>query len=198
MRNPKASIALFAVLLTACSAAGPRAGEDLQDKLSNPLYAERYYDELVDLMVNLEIQNDPLTDDESTKAIIDKNRVEGLKLAREANQKQNEGLSGMIVSDGEYAFGEALLLNDTLFLSPTFETVPGPDLHVYLTKIVDPRDGTFPDETAVELGTLKDAYGEQRYSAPVNPEGIEEGYRTFVLWDVQMKRVFGFAQLQTR
>lgn len=179
------------LLLTAC-AQGTRA--DLRMHLENPLYAEQYYDELVDNMVNMELQNDPLVKDPAMKELIEETRVEALRLSNEADEKQNKGLIGTIMSDFGYAQGEALLLDSTLYLSATFSTIPGPELHVYLTTVVDPRDGTFPDETAIDAGMIQNVYGDQSYELP---EGEQtENVRTFVLWDARLKRMYGFAQLR--
>lgn len=187
----KLSFPLAVLLLAACA---PGTSADLRMRLENPLYAEQYYDELVDSMVNMELQNDPLVKDPAMKELIEETRTEALRLSNEADEQQNKGLIGAIMSDFGYAAGEALLLDNTLYLGATFSTIPGPELHVYLTTVVDPRDGTFPDDTAMDLGAIHNAYGDQSYDLP--EETDPTGLRTLVLWDEQLKRIYGFAQLR--
>ena len=182
-------------LLTGCiGSTGTNTSLTMQ--LRNPLFAERYYDEQVDHMVSLEIQNDPLATAEDKKEIIDEVRVASLKKAKDAEARQKEGMVGIIKSDFEYAVGEALLLDNTLFLGPTFETIPGPSLEVYVSTIHDPREGTFPDASAQNLGPLQTPYGAQSFPVPA-PKSTEpaDQFRTFVLWDSDLERIYGFAQL---
>lgn len=182
---------LACVMLAACSR-GPSVGADLEQKLENPLYAQRYYGELVDHMVNLVIHNDPLTKSGATQKIIDTTRVTAMDRAREASMQELQGLIGSIVSDRDFAIGEVLVLGNKLFLGPDFVVVPGVNLHAYLTNALDPRDGPFPDESAVDLGALKDPFGAQQYDIPAD---IGE-YRTLVLWDDDLGLLYGFAQLR--
>jgi hypothetical protein len=181
------------LLLAACSK--PAVSDELATRLENPLYAERYYDSLVDFMADLVIQNDPLTKDSATNAVIEKTRVDSLKLAQEATQKQSEGMMGVLVSDGEYVIGEVLLVDNTLYLGPDFETLPGPNLHAYMSTVVDPREGTFPDSSAVDLGLIGSAFGAHSYDVPKTSSGT---LKTLALYDTQLKRLFGFAQLNGR
>lgn len=162
--------------------------------MENPLFAERYHDDLVEHMVDLVLQNDPLATDEEMKDIVEDTRVEGLAGATDATDRQREGLIGPIQSDFDLAFGEALLLNGTLFLSPDFEAVPGPNLHIMLSTVLDPRDGSFPDEAAVDLGAVN-PFGAQALALPAD---APEGLRTLVLYDLKLKRIYGFAQLSAR
>ena len=52
----------------------------------------------------------------------------------------------------------------------------------------------FPDETAVDLGRLESAYGAQHYAVP--PLDYANQLRTAVLYDRELKRIHGFAQLR--
>lgn len=185
-----------ALLLGACTS-GSATSTDLQDQLKNPLYAEYYYDTLVEHMVNLVLQNDPLTKDPAANDVIEDTRVNGLKKAHEATEKQSKGLIGTIVSDFDYAVGEALLLGNVLYVGPEFQTSPGADLHVYLSSALDPRDATFPDETALDLGMIKSAFGAHTYDVPAQEADAPE-FRSMVLFDTKLKRIYGFAQLQAR
>jgi hypothetical protein len=80
-----------------------------------------------------------------------------------------------------------------LYLSSDFVSKPGTNLHVYLTTVVDPRDGSFPDPTAIDLGAIQTVYGAQQFAVPKQEK--PELLRTFVLWDKGFNRLYGFAQL---
>lgn len=186
-----AAVLCTSLMLTACTGATA-----LDNHFENPLYAEWYYQDLVDEMVELVLREDPLTKDEKKLSIIDDTRRNALQLQKEAEAQQNEGLMGGFVSDIATTRGEALLLENMLYLGQDFDTIPGPSLRLYLTTAVDPRDAAFPDETAIDLGALKNAYGAQAYALPENDE--EVNYRTLVLWDEKLERLYGFAQLHAR
>lgn len=181
-------------LLAACTGT---PANTVDNQLDNPLYAERYYDALVDSMVDLVLQNDPLAKDEQAMKVIEKYRVEGLRQANKATEKQSEGISGQILSDFDYSRGEALLLGNTVYIGPDFDTVPGPDLRAYLSSVIDPRSGDFPDESAIDLGPVKAAFGAHSYALPESA-GTGANLHSFVLYERRLKRVFGFAQLQKR
>lgn len=189
----KKLLLLSPLLLAACAPAGD--GVTFERLMDNPLYAERYYDDLTEEMVNLVLQEDPVLQDEEMKARIEETRVESLRAAEKAVERQDEGLFGQIVSDYSYAKGEVLLLDGILYIGPDFETFPGMDLRVYLSSVLDPREGVFPDESAVELGPVKNLYGEHAYEVPAGNDG---NLRTYVLYDAELKRVYGFAQLSER
>ncbi|MBI3331995.1 hypothetical protein HYZ99_03480 [Candidatus Peregrinibacteria bacterium] len=181
-------------LLAAC---GPTINEGaaitLEQLLENPLYAEQYYDLLLERMVELEIQKDPILEEGSKKSLVEDVRRDALAKAREATAKQREGFMGVFVPAKEQAHGEALYVDDTLYLGPSFDSPPGPDLRVYLSTLVDPRDGEFPDEQSLDLGRLESPFGTQRFS--VKPTDSPELYRTAVLYDADLDRMYSFAQL---
>lgn len=181
-------------LLAACTGT---PANTVDNQLDNPLYAERYYDALVDSMVDIVLQNDPLAKDEQALKVIEKYRVEGLRQANKATAKQSDGISGQILSDFDYSHGEALLLDGTLYIGPDFDTVPGPDLRAYISSAIDPRTANFPDETAIDLGPVKAAFGAHSYALPEST-GTGTNVHTFVLYERRLKRIFGFAQLQKR
>ncbi len=196
MKKPL-TLAVFALFLSACSGPGTD-NATIEDALKNPLFAERYYEDMMQHMVNLVINNDPLTKDPETMEIVDDLRNDSLNKAQEANARQAQGLSGIVISNDEYAFGEMLLLNNTLYVSPDFTVAPGPALHMYLTTVIDPHDETFPDETALALGPLKNPYGIQSYEVPASDAETQPAYATAVIWDETFKRVYGFVQLRKR
>jgi len=67
-------------------------------------------------------------------------------------------------------------------------------LHVYLTNAVDPRDVAFPDPSAKDIGLIASPYGAQSYALALTPDELKK-YRTVVLLDRELNRIYGFAQL---
>lgn len=189
----------LALALVGCGnqAALPVRDTDLQDKLRNPLYAEYYFDDLTEQMVTLALREDPVLDRPGVRETVDRTRTRSLQRAALAVEAQEDGRRGSFLSDREAVRGEALLLDDALYFGPTFDTAPGPSLQVYLTTVVDPRDGEFPDGTAVKIGPLKDNYGAQTLAVPAQPEAGSGAVplRTVVIWDDELKILYGFAQL---
>ena len=180
----------IALVLVGCTKS---QGVSLEYLLTNPLYAERYADEMVDSLVELKIQDDPILEDASIAKTVEQQRQKWLKVAQEATKIQRTGGLGVFIPVNAHVTSEALYIDDTLYLNPITRIAPGPDLHVYLSTIVDPRDVEFPDATAVDLGPLKSPYGAQRYSVPAKDK--PELYRTVAIWDNTLNRVWGFAQL---
>lgn len=165
----------------------------LEDQLKNPLYAERYAEDLVDRMVEFKIQSDPLLEDAGKAAIVEETRTKWLEIARDARKKQREGLRGILVTMKEPTKGEVLYVDNILYTDTTTDIAPGPNVHLYLSSVIDPRDVEFPDESAVDIGKVQSAYGAQQYSVP--PVNDPEIYRTVVVWDNDLERLYGFAQM---
>jgi hypothetical protein len=190
----RSSLLILPLLLAACTdAPAPTLDQTLNDRLQNPLFAERYWDEMADTMGNLRINNDPLIQDADKAAIADRQRESAVELSRLARQKRSNGLFGGFIRAQESVEGFALLAGNMLYLSSDFSVVPGPSQYLYLTTDVDPRDVTFPNDNALNVGALHSTYGAQTY---VLPDGAQEqGYRTLVLWDAKLERMYGFAQL---
>ncbi len=193
MKNTTITITVIALLLTGCRSSTTDGTASLEERLKNPLYGERYAEELVDRMVEFKIQDDPILEDEKKAGIIEKTRKEWLEKGATARQKQNEGFRGQLITMKEYTRGEVLYADNTLYTGTLFTTAPGPNLHFHLTTVVDPRDVEFPDETAIDIGVLYSAYGAQTFSVP--PVEDPQQYRTVVLWDNDLERLYGFAQL---
>ena len=175
----------FLLLFAGCAPAA--------SNLTNPLTASRYGDELADTMANLIINEDPTTKNEAMRKLIEKEIGRGKNIATEAREIQAKGWAGGFVSIRADVRGYVLYLPDTVYISPDFETEPGPALRVYLTTVVDPRDAEFPDATAVDVGPLQSAYGAQEYRVP--PQKEEGKLRTFVLYDTRLNMIYGFAQI---
>jgi len=181
--------ATTALVLVGC---GNSPSATTNDLLNNPLFAERYAEELVNYLVDLEVYEHPASKDEAKKQIIESEREKWMEVGRVAKEKQRQGGEGGFIGDTSEVFGEALYLNNTLYLSTTFESSPGPNLHMYLTQGVDPRDG-FPEEDMIDLGPLQSAYGAQEYAVPEVDNPML--YRTVVLYDADLELLYGFAQL---
>ena len=151
---------------------------------------------MVRAFTEMEIQKDPIMEDESKKDFIKSEKQKWLTKAKNATIEQLDGKSGHFIKWKEFTMGEVLFTYPKLYLGPTFETTPGPNLHLYLTTEVDPRDVEFPDETAVDIGVPLSPYGAQTYEVPE----LEDPslFRTAVLWDKKLERLYGFAQLSER
>ena len=182
------------ILLLALTACGTAVfSPDEEALLRNPLYAEQYSEALVDALVNLEIYENPLLEDEAKKKIADETKEEWLKVAKKARADQRDGSIGQFIPMEQFAEGEAIYVHDLVHMSPQFFMTPGPEVRLYLSKVIDPRDAEFPDPTALDLGTIKSAYGAQSYAVPTVDNPKE--YRTLVLWDAALGMLVSFAQL---
>lgn len=179
------------LLLTACGQ--PDYHPDFEAKLQNPLFAEQYAEAMVDAMVNLEIYQDPILEDEGKKKVADKAKEFWLEKAKKARAEQREGSKGGLLPMKAYVEGEVLYRNNTLYFPAYFLSTPHPSVHVFLSKVIDPRDAEFPDPTALDLGLIQSAFGPQAYAVP-EVENPRE-YRTVVLWDTKLERLLGFAQI---
>ncbi len=179
---------LCAVFFAGCASAGTTS---ISQQNENPLTASRYGDELADTMAGIVISQDPIATDPAMRKLIDAGIAQGKQLSAVARQDQKTGITGQLFSVKQDAAGYALLIQNTLYLSSDFITDPGLDLHLYLTKTVDPREGQFPDDNAVDLGEIQSIYGAQKYTVP----GETDGLRTVVIWDTRLKRLYGFGQL---
>lgn len=185
---------LAILLLTACSQKVAIESPTFEHNLQNPFFAERYAEQLVDRIVELKIDQDPLLEDPDIAKTVEDNRTYWLEKAREASKAQRDGKRGYISQMQEYAKGEVLYYDDHLYFDTGFETEPGISVHVYLTTVNDPRDVEFPDETALDLGQLSSPFGAQEYTVPPVLEDPNP-YRTVVLWDTTLQRLHAIAQL---
>lgn len=187
-------------ILIACmmlSACGAPISRDLQTRLENPLFAERYSEELLDSLSDVYIREEPVLKNETKKANIEQALTYWRAVAVEARIKERKGLIGSLTSVLEDTSGHVLLDEKTLWFGTNFLGTPGVNLRVMLSTVVDPREGEFPDESALDLGQLQSPYGDQSFSLP---EGTVswDSYRTVVLWDSSAGRLHGFAQLNAQ
>lgn len=183
------SLLLLTLAVTAC-ARGSYADADL---LKNPLYAEFYYDDLVETMVQIQLSDPSAKNDERLLKVMEDVRRTGLARAQEANDAQDIGSQGRFIQGKHFAQGEALFTGTVLYLSPDFVVSPGPELHVFFSKDVDPRDvEVFPGTEDIDIGLLQSPYGAQQYATP---ELDVAAYRSLVIYDTVLKRLYAFAQL---
>lgn len=186
------SLPLFLVACTSTSGT-PDAGLK-----NNPLYAEWYYNELTETMMNLEIQQHPIVKDPQKKEAIDAARQDALAKSQEAVKQKESGQFGTLLSVEEEGVGTVLFLNNVLYFGPDTSVVPGVELHVYVSPVIDPRTesgvtiGKFPDASAIDLGVFTTTYGASAYTVPANHPDL----RTVVLWDKALDRIHSFAQLR--
>lgn len=179
------------LLLAACSTP-PSGGLTLESRMRNPLFANRYWEELVDRMASLQIKKDPTASGAVTGPIVNATRLSALQNAQAITERLHGGLLGNFLSMKEPTEGQMFVTKDMLYLGTDFLTYPGPSLHLYVTAAVDPRDKPFPGATATDLGLLQSPYGAQEY--PI-PDGKGAVARTVVLWDTQLQRLYAFSQL---
>ena len=190
MRQSRLALLSTTIALGGCLSIGQ---EDQIDPLDNPLYAERYYDELTESLVSLSIHQDPLLQDKGKEKKVESARRDALVKGREVEKRQQGGTKGIFIPMEEFAKGAVFLDGHTLYLSSDFEVTPGISLHLFLTTVVDPRDAPFPDPDAIDLGPMKSTYGAQAFVANLPTSPVL--YRTAVLWDTTLERLVSFAQL---
>lgn len=188
---PMKKLLLLAVLLTGCT---PGA-VSLDKLLKNPLYAEYYYSDLADRLATIEInrevtQNKPITDNAELMRILTETKDRATANAAAAQKARDRAGVGGLVPVLEDVRGQVMLIDGTLFTGPTFDTPPGVDLQLYLSPSIDPRDVVFPDDGSVAIGPVTHHYGAAAYDAPHGHQ-----WRTAVLYDLALHRIYGFAQL---
>lgn len=189
MKNARFLLLFSTVLLTACGSP-KNGGVSLQENLQNPLFAQRYYEDMAGQMVTFVLNKDSILKDDAKKAAVDAARSDATKRAGDALNIKQQGRTAFLISEQGLSEGNVLILKDTLYLGPDFLVSPSPSMHLYLSDITDPRLASFPDTTAVDLGLVQNPYGAQSVELPKN----DVSYRTVVLWDTKLKMVYGFAQ----
>jgi len=185
----------LAALSLLCSACSPRntSTMTLAERLQNPLFAERYAKMMVGRLTELEINKDPLLEEAKKQNIVTEMKQKWMEVDNEARKIQREGLRGEFVGIKEFVNGEILILEHILYFASDFETDPGPGLSIFLSDVVDPRDIDFPRTSDINLGPLQSPYGQQRYSIPETVDTTT--LRTVILWDTELQRLYGFAQI---
>jgi hypothetical protein len=194
-----AALTVISLSLIGCAPSQQGASADM---LQNPLYAEWYFNDIVENMMSLDIRQDPLTKTE--RSTIDTMRQDALAGAQAATAKRLQGFGGTLLPKAVETQGRVLLLDSTLFFSPDTNVVPAAELHVYLSTLVDPTETTgsgsttllFPEPSALDLGLMRVPYGASSITVPAQENAPQ--YRTVVLWDKRLKRMHAFAQLQAQ
>ncbi len=182
------------LLLTACS--NNLQSMDVHNYYSsNPLAAEEEATALGQVMVKMivedkaELQKNDLFDE------VDRMRLEAGEQIERATKERKNGLLGQFVPHKQIALGFVLVRPTAgmIFTGTTFESDPGPDLHLFGSTLVDPRAEAFPSAESVDLGTMGFTYGAQ--TMKFDPKLWNQDFRTIVLYDLKLKRIYGFAQL---
>jgi|TARA_B100001971_G_C18250092_1_gene577467 hypothetical protein len=194
---PMKKLIILCLALAACAPFQPSnpdpASVPLDERMKNPLFAQEYAKEMVNRLTELEISKDPILEDEKMAEYVQKTKREWKNKDRSARKLKRMGIYGSFIGVDEHVVGDSLLMQNYLYMGMNFISAPGPDLHVFLSEEVDPRDVNFPDPTSVDLGLMESPFGAHRYSVPI-VENINR-LRTAVLWDMKLNRLYGFAQL---
>ncbi len=176
-------------VLTACGDARV-AYPNREDIERNPLYVYAKNSLQVQYITNLEAKEPNMSGALKTP------KLQALRAAQDSQALIQEGWLGTFVrGQDDDVTGSVVLIDGWMHIGPSFLMTPGIDMHVYLTQAIDPMEGTFPDETAVEVGPLVTAFGLQSLPLPAGLT-LDGTYRTVVLYDAAVKRVLGFAQLE--
>ncbi len=176
-----------ALLLAGCAA---------NQAIDNPVLETQRATELADMLAALIISNDPVAQEPDTRASIEREITRAKRALAEAQARQNECVQGGLLPIKVNVQGWTALCKDRLHFGSDFWSTPGADLRVLVTAMVDPRDGDFPDQTAIDLGQLEYPYGPMSFTVG-NTKDLEI-LRTVVLWDKKFNRLYGFAQLSKR
>lgn len=176
------------VLLSAC---GPRT-TGAENPADNPLLTEFREDNVVQFVTDLQIEKDPALED-GAGAKAEAAKSEALQRGKEAKARKNKGLFGAMVAVKEEAEGTVLVEDGVLWTSVDFFVRPAPDLRVYLSGAIDPRDIPFPSTSDTDLGPLPSPAGAQGITIPADPDRVP--VRSVVFRDALTQRIIGFAQV---
>lgn len=107
-----------------------------------------------------------------------------------------DGVMPILLAEGQFVpsahevQGKALLIQEkdakTLRLED-FETVNGPDLHIWLASSLDGKD-------YIDLGPLKATKGNVNYAVPADVD--TEKYNNVLVWCVPFRVLFSYAELE--
>lgn len=110
-------------------------------------------------------------------------------------EMQEEMVSGGIISQGEFkprahgVEGKALLIeaDEKKFIRfEDFETINGPNLHIYLSSELGNDD-------FIDLGEIKATKGDVNYEIPIGTD--TEKYNKVLVWCKPFKVLFSYAEL---
>lgn len=190
------SIFLGLLLLTGCMRAPAGATNVGKDHMKNPLVAEQYWSERTEVMVNLLVNEKDALTKAGLIGFVDSQRLESLKNSQEATKQRKDGVIGQFNSMKHETIGFVLVNPKTgnIFFGTTFETDPGPSLHLIFSESKDPRDlPEFPDKTSLDIGELSSPYGAQVHT--FDPKKWNDKFNTLSIYDTKLKRLYGFVQL---
>lgn len=89
--------------------------------------------------------------------------------------------------------GFAQKIGEYLVFSDNFKVDAGPDLHVFLSAVRDPKNSKdLHSAGLIDLGKLKSTFGAQMYKIPKN---IDFQVESIVIYCVPFKVIFGIAQI---
>lgn len=190
----KRLVPALALLLAAC-------GSNLQSMdvqkyfAQNPLAAEEAATALGQVYVSMivdekaELEKNDLFDE------VDGMRVAAGKAIEDATRERKNGLLGQFIPHKQFTRGFVLVRpkDGIIFTGTTFESAPGPDLHLFASELSDPREGVFPDDSAVDLGLMGYTYGPQTMTFDATL--WNDNFRSLIIYDVKLKRLYGFAQI---
>ena len=95
----------------------------------------------------------------------------------------------IFISNAHEVKGKAVLIKnekENILRFEDFETINGPDLHIYLASSLDAND-------YIDLGAIKGTKGNINYDIP---EGIDiNKYNKVLIWCVPFKVLFSYAEL---
>lgn len=186
---------LVLLTLSACSASNT-ATDVGNEHIRNPLVAEQYWSDLTDTMVNLMVNEKAELEKAKLTSYVDGIRQQAHKMSQEALADRKKGLLGEFARMKQDVQGYVLVRPEdgTLFTGSNFESDPGPSVHIIFTEMLDPRTGEFPDESSYDIGELSSPYGPQQYVFDASKWKKE--YITVALYDIRLKRLYGFAQIR--
>lgn len=198
-RLPLTFAVIAASLLTVSCTSGP-ARQTLEDLQRNPLMAETIADNTIDYVTRLQIRAgvEGRELDPATLRAIDQTLVDHRTLRDKAHVQEDAGKRGEIFGiDNDFARGNVLLSDTSLFFGYSFEMDAAPDMHVYLAQHIAPHtsEDLFSAPT-MDLGSLQNLIGPQEYPlGELTPED-RNAYRTVAFYSVPLKRVVALAQVR--
>lgn len=190
-------LSLATLLLAGCGK--PLQSVDIQRYYgSNPLVEEQRATELAQVMVQMIVNEKAALLGDDLFDEVDRLRIGAGQQIEAATKERKNGLLGQWNPHKQRALGFTLVRpkDGVIFTGTTFEADPGVELHIFATKTVDPRTVEFPDAESKDLGLLLFPYGAQTLT--FDPALWDEDFRTLVLYDVKLKRVYGFLQLSVQ
>lgn len=190
----KHSIFLLIISSMALSACSQERTADLNTALKNPLFAERYSEEIIERLASLQIKEVEGVTDPETLTKIEKAKAQWQKVSDQASDIRFEGKYGRfnLVNNDDFVTGGVLIYNNTLYLSTDFEVLPSPNIVLYASTVVDPRENeVFPSAEDTKLLTLESPYGMQSYAVQVDTSTL----KSIVVYDTFLNRIIGFAQM---